>query len=242
MTDVDTSQLSDFLLNVYEHGPSGFGKHWAHFWMRFAGRRGFGALATRLAEWGVPPYQGRFYLAIIARKGYISPRATIYHQDIQLGRHNFIGDSVVIYQRPGGGYVRTGNNILLKHDIVINTGGGGGLTLGHNADIQHHCIFNANLAPITIGNDVMIASFCCFMPYNHGIETGKPMSQQPITSKGGITLGDDVWIGIGSTILDGVSIGDGAIVGAGSVVTNDVPPRGIVGGVPARLIKIRNGD
>lgn len=54
-----------------------------------------------------------------------------------------------------------------------------------------------------------------------------------------ITIGNDVWVGARSIILDGVTIGDGAIIAAGSVVIRDVEPYSIVGGVPARLIRFR---
>ncbi len=52
-------------------------------------------------------------------------------------------------------------------------------------------------------------------------------------------IGNDVWIGAKSMIMDGVTIGDGAIVAAGSVVTRDVPPFAVVGGAPAKVIKYR---
>ena len=54
-----------------------------------------------------------------------------------------------------------------------------------------------------------------------------------------ISIGNDVWIGTGSIIIDGVKIEDGVIVAAGSVVTEDIPAYAIVGGVPAKIIKYR---
>ncbi|WP_429166275.1 CatB-related O-acetyltransferase [Aeromonas rivipollensis] len=54
-----------------------------------------------------------------------------------------------------------------------------------------------------------------------------------------IYIGNDVWIGTDSIILDGVNIGDGVVIAAGSVVTKDIPSFAVVGGVPARVIKYR---
>ncbi|MFQ8706698.1 MAG: CatB-related O-acetyltransferase [Thomasclavelia sp.] len=58
-------------------------------------------------------------------------------------------------------------------------------------------------------------------------------------NKGDIVIGNDVWIGYEAIIFAGVTIGDGAIIGSRAVVTKDVPPYGIVGGVPAKLIRKR---
>lgn len=52
-----------------------------------------------------------------------------------------------------------------------------------------------------------------------------------------ILIGDDVWIGSKVTILKGVSIGDGAVIASNSVVTKNVPPRCIVAGNPAKIIR-----
>ena len=57
-----------------------------------------------------------------------------------------------------------------------------------------------------------------------------------------VTIGNDVFIGANVTVLDGVKIGDGAIVAAGAVVNRDVPPYAVVGGVPAKLIRMRFSD
>jgi acetyltransferase-like isoleucine patch superfamily enzyme len=68
---------------------------------------------------------------------------------------------------------------------------------------------------------------------------GIPMSHQSLHSKGPIIVEDDVWLGVGVTVLSGVRIGKGSVVGAGAVVTHDVPEGAIVAGVPARVIKMR---
>ena len=54
-----------------------------------------------------------------------------------------------------------------------------------------------------------------------------------------VVIGNDVWLGASTRIMEGIRIGDGAVIAAGSVVTKDVPPYAIVGGVPAKIIKYR---
>lgn len=58
-------------------------------------------------------------------------------------------------------------------------------------------------------------------------------------TKGGVTIGNDVWIGDNATIMSGVRIGDGAVIANGSHVVKDVEPYAIYGGNPARLIRYR---
>jgi acetyltransferase-like isoleucine patch superfamily enzyme len=52
-------------------------------------------------------------------------------------------------------------------------------------------------------------------------------------------VGNNVWIGYGACILRGVTVGDNAIIGTNSVVTKDVPANAVVGGLPAKLIRMR---
>lgn len=61
-------------------------------------------------------------------------------------------------------------------------------------------------------------------------------------SKGDVNIGNEVWIGSNATIMPGVKIADGAVIAANSVVTKDVKPYSIVGGNPAKLIRMRHSD
>jgi maltose O-acetyltransferase len=95
-------------------------------------------------------------------------------------------------------------------------------------------------ATITLGNHVLVAAGARMITRKHGFaELDRPMADQGYTNAP-IVIEDDVWIGFQSVILPGVTIGQGSIVGAGSVVTRDVAPHSIVGGVPARLIRVRS--
>lgn len=70
--------------------------------------------------------------------------------------------------------------------------------------------------------------------WDHGMSPKKAWD-----NKGNIVIGNDVWIGYEAIILAGVTIGDGAIIGTRAVVTKDVPPYTIVGGIPAKAIRLR---
>lgn len=72
-----------------------------------------------------------------------------------------------------------------------------------------------------------------------GGDWSQAMEGKQYPSKGNTTIGNDVWIGYGATIMPGVTIGDGAIIATKSVVTKDVEPYAIVGGNPAREIRKR---
>lgn len=57
-----------------------------------------------------------------------------------------------------------------------------------------------------------------------------------------INIGHDVWFGANSSVVGNVNIGSGAVIAYGAVVTKDVPPYAVVGGVPAKIIKMRFPD
>ncbi|MBB3206292.1 acetyltransferase-like isoleucine patch superfamily enzyme [Rhodopirellula rubra] len=91
---------------------------------------------------------------------------------------------------------------------------------------------------VTIGNRVLIGPHSFITDHNHQLNGIGPISLQGCESNP-VSIGDDVWIGTGATILPGVKVGTGAVIAAGAVVTHDVDDLDIVGGVPARHIRSR---
>lgn len=91
---------------------------------------------------------------------------------------------------------------------------------------------------VTIGRGALIGPGVYITDHNHGTNLEIPMFEQACVSAP-VLIGADVWIGAGGVILPGVTIGEGAVVAAGAVVTADVPANAIVGGIPARLLKMR---
>ena len=133
-----------------------------------------------------------------------------------------------------------GDRVHLYGDTYIQTGDAGTVAIGSDTHIQFRCQLSAYKAPIKIGSKVQIAPECAFYPYAHGIAPDRPIKEQPLTTKGGITIEDDVWLGYRTIVLDGVCIGRGAVIGAGSVVTQNIPPNAIAVGIPARVVKMRS--
>jgi len=232
---------SDGILGIIVKGRRVSAVAWTRFWMRFAGLTLCGRMATRLATCFTPRYKGRAYLARLNPQGYISPSAIIQHENLHFGAHVFIGDHVIIHQSAvDSGPVKLGDRVHLHSDVIIEVGSRGSLTIGANTAIQPRCQFSAYEAPIRIGCDVQIAPYCAFYPYDHSFAPGELIRKQPLQTKGGIVIGDDVWLGVGVIVLDGVRIGKGAVIGAGSVVALDIPDGAIAVGVPARVVKMRH--
>lgn len=114
------------------------------------------------------------------------------------------------------------------------------LELGSRISIHPFCYIDAT-GTIKIGNDVSIAHSSSILSTNHvWDDLAVPIRDQGLT-RAPTTIEDNVWIGAGVRILAGTTIATGAIVAAGAVVTNDVPARTIVGGVPARVLRSRSG-
>ncbi|NIA07133.1 MAG: acyltransferase [Actinobacteria bacterium] len=130
-----------------------------------------------------------------------------------------VGKSVIYYP---GIWIMTGRNLTLGHhvnlalDVLITTDGG-----------------------VSIGDRTMVGYRSQIISCNHIIpDKGERIFDSGHVHKK-VDIGKDVWIGANCLIMPGVRIGDGAVVAAGAVVTDNVPENAIVGGVPARIIRMR---
>jgi maltose O-acetyltransferase len=106
--------------------------------------------------------------------------------------------------------------------------------LGKQFYANHGCVI-LDGAPVTIGDDVMLAPGVLISTATHPLDAAK--RNKGIETAHAITIGNSVWIGMGAKIMPGVSIGDNAVIGAGAVVTKSVSANTVVAGVPAVVIK-----
>ena len=93
---------------------------------------------------------------------------------------------------------------------------------------------------VSIGEQCVIADRAMFIDFDHGVvDVERPIRQQGIYKRD-VVVGSNVWIGYGACFLRGVTVGDNAIIGTNSVVTRDVPANAVVGGVPAKVLRMRD--
>ena len=156
--------------------------------------------------------------------------------DVILGRHAQLQRYPV--WGGGGGTIHVSTGCCIAEGALLIPSGGS-IFLGENVSVGSYSILNGH-GGLSIGRDSLIAAHCYLIPENHSFARRDVPIRLQGSSRKGIRIGIDVWIGCGCAILDGVHIGDGAIIAAGAVVTKDVPPYAIVGGVPATLLRFRD--
>lgn len=125
-----------------------------------------------------------------------------------------------------------GEDIIIEPPFFVDYGSN--MRVG-KAFYANHNLVVLDGAPVTFGDHVFIGPNCCFSTAGHpldpaqrnaGLEYAKP-----------ITVGNNVWIGMGVQVLPGVTIGDNVVIGAGSVVTKDIPSGMLAVGVPCRTVR-----
>ena len=131
-------------------------------------------------------------------------------------------------------FAKCGKNVNVEHGADIGTGRH--TEIGDNSGIGVNCVVKR----AKIGNNVMMGPDVVFINQNHRFDNpDMPLQEQGYVEFGPIQVGDNTWIGTRVIVLPGRKIGKCAIIGAGAVVTKDVPDYAIVGGNPARIIRMR---
>ncbi len=160
--------------------------------------------------------------------------------NIHLGEGAYIDEAVYLHATPGG--IEIGAGSFIMHGAILHVYNFRDLPhafirIGRDSLIGEYNVLRGQ-GGITIGDRVYTAPLAQLLAVNHVYDDPtRPMVDQGITAQG-IVVEDDVWIGAGAIITDGVRIGRGAVVAAGAVVTSDVPAHTVVGGVPARVLKV----
>ncbi|MFR4561603.1 MAG: maltose acetyltransferase domain-containing protein [Flavonifractor plautii] len=113
---------------------------------------------------------------------------------------------------------RTGEHFTIKSTFWCDYGRH--ITIGENFFCNYNCVM-LDCAPITFGNNVMVAPNCGFYTAAHPLD--HTLRDEELEYAKPITVGDSVWIGGGVTVLPGVTIGSRAVIGGGSVVVHDIP-------------------
>lgn len=137
-----------------------------------------------------------------------------------------------------------GDGVILGRNTRIEcTGGlahiGKGVKIGSRSTFGNDCFFGA-AGGIEIGEDVVAGQYIRFHAENHNYaDLTMPIRLQGIMHKG-IVIGNNCWIGTGAVFLDGAVIGEGCVVAANAVVTKKFPANSVIGGVPAKIIKMRD--
>ncbi len=161
-------------------------------------------------------------------------------RNISLGRMVKLEDYVFL-SGMGKGQLKIGNNsgIGAFSRLVVSTtlnDLGAGITIGNNVGIGEFA-YLGGAGGLKIGDESIIGQYFSCHPENHNFDTPGVAIRRQGTTRKGISVGKNCWIGSKVSILDGVSIGDNCVIAAGSVVTKSMPSDVVIGGVPAKVIK-----
>jgi acetyltransferase-like isoleucine patch superfamily enzyme len=180
----------------------------------------------------VSPKYARLVAAFVRRK-YL----TTYGRRLRTDGLAFIGPDVVL-QIGRTGSIELGRWSWLGHGCKVRAHEGV-VSIGAKTVLGQECTISA-YQHVSIGRECVIADRVMLIDFDHGIvDVDRPIRLQGIYKRD-VRVGNNVWIGYGACILRGVTVGDNAVIGTNSVVTADVPANAVVGGVPAKVLRMRD--
>ncbi|HUL79011.1 MAG TPA: acyltransferase [Vicinamibacteria bacterium] len=135
--------------------------------------------------------------------------------------------------------IDVGRGVFLGRGTILSCKDGD-IAIGDHGNFGFHCeVFSGS--SVTVGRHGLFAAQAYLVGGGHEFEeAGLAVIDQPRSSRG-IVLGDNVWLGTGAKVLDGVRVGSDVVVGANAVVSADLPDGAIAAGVPARVLRFRQG-
>ena len=115
----------------------------------------------------------------------------------------------------------------------------GEVSIGAKSVLGQECTISA-FQHVSIGRECIVADRVMLIDFDHGVvEVERPIRHQGIYKRD-VSVGHNVWIGYGACVLRGITVGNNAVIGTSSVLTTDVPDNAVVGGIPARVIRMRD--
>jgi acetyltransferase-like isoleucine patch superfamily enzyme len=165
---------------------------------------------------------------------------TRFQHKIKWGKQMKIGESVLLSGLGTEGII-FGNNVSIgdfSRLIVSTTFNDLGkyIKIGNNVGMGEFA-YLGGAGGLEIGDDCIIGQYLSCHPENHNFENNDELIRMQGTTRKGIKIGKNCWIGSKVTFLDGVEIGDGCVIAAGSVVNKSFASHSVIGGVPAKLLK-----
>jgi acetyltransferase-like isoleucine patch superfamily enzyme len=134
---------------------------------------------------------------------------------VTLGRWAWLGDGTKV--RAHEGHIQIGAKSVLGQECTISC-------------YQH----------VSVGRECIVADRCMLIDFDHGVVDVERSIREQGIYKRDVRIGNNVWMGYGACVLRGVTVGDNAVVGTYAVCTRDVPANAVVGGIPAKVIRMRD--
>ena len=208
-------QAGSFAGREQERGPGGENARAEPF---YAGQYGCGELFHITGQVIIqsPENAGENHQKARERIKYFS----VIYNDVKIGDNTLIGDNASIREQ-----CRIGNNCIIGRNVTLNYN----VLVGDSTKILDGSVITGNMK---IGDNVFISALVATTNDNN---IGKLGYDESFIK--GPVIEDNVSIGAGANILPSIKIGENSIVGAGAVVTKDVPPKKLVIGIPAKIVR-----